>query len=161
MPPKKAAQRVAVEEVAYQNPFVRDSDFEVFLRPGCEKIISITPSYGLGPRFRLGYQRLMHEDIELMTGDQTVPFEKDYGMYWVEADAEGFAVIRSQGGEDHFVLAMDKSVRDKRVSDERKRHEITNENMTDKEAAAQANRGLKRGSEYEVDELEREESLNY
>ena len=164
MPPAKKAPaaRLEVETLAYIDPHMRNSELEVWVRPGSDKIVCISPAYGLGPRHRLGYKRLMHDEIELMDGDQSYPIEKDFGMYWVEQHAEGWAVIQPGGaGEDHFILAMDKSVRDRRLDEQRRMSEVRNDNVTDRQHAAELTRGLKGGSSYESDSSDSEETMTF
>ena len=162
-PPKKTpAARLEVETLAYINPHLRNSDFEVWVRPGADKVVCISPAYGLGARHRLGYKRVMYEEIELMEGDQASPIDKDFGMYWVEQHPEGWAIIQpSSGGEDHFILAMDRSVRDRRLDEQRRMSEVRNDNVTDRQHAAELSKGLRSGSSYEAESSDSEETVTY
>ncbi len=162
MPPRKkeATERLDIEQQAYINPMTRASKFEVFLRPGCNQIVSISPASGLGDRHRLGYKRLMYDEIEMMDGDTMYPLEKDFGMYWFEPDANDFATTVSSDGEVHYILAMDKDKRDKKLEAERKYFEQKNDNVSDDEHARQLTKTLKRGSAFEAEEERHIEELD-
>ena len=51
MPPAKKtpAARLEVETLAYIDPHMRNSELEVWIRPGSDKIVCISPAYCNGP----------------------------------------------------------------------------------------------------------------